>query len=93
MNNATANSTRLAIYNILEYIIIAAFYLFFLFGLAGNHPFSTLFFWANTSPMLQKDENATTPRIIESVRSTTSSEAMPAKIPSSRKSHQLLTPI
>ena len=68
-------------------------YFFSLLGFAGNHPFSTLFFCWNTSPMLQKEENATTPKSIEIVRSATSNDATTDRIPSNRKSHQLFTPM
>lgn len=64
----------------------------FLLGLAGNHPFSTLLHCWKTSPMLQNEENATTPNKIETTMDDTSIEAMQKMMPANRKSHQLFTP-
>ena len=64
----------------------------FLLGLAGNHPFSTLLRCWKTSPMLQNEENATTPNKIETTVDDTSMEAMQKMMPANIKSHQLFTP-
>ena len=71
----------------------SSLYYFLFLGLAGNQPFSTLFFCWKTSPMLQKEENATTPKSIEIISSETNNDAMADSMPSKRKSHQLFTPM
>src|ERR1035437_2801545 len=65
---------------------------FFLFGLAGNHPFRTRSFCWNSSRMLQKDENANTPVSDDNKMFDKRTDAAIPPIPASRNIHQQRVP-
>ena len=65
---------------------------FFRFGLAGNHPLSTLFFCWKSSSIDQKHENANAPSRVETIVLATSKEAANVPVPTSAKAGQQPVP-
>ena len=65
---------------------------FFRFGLAGNHPLSTLFFCWNNSSMLQKSEKARVANMVETMKSSINKDAATAAIPDAANAGQHLVP-
>ena len=61
-------------------------------GPSGNHPFLTRSFCWYNSRMLQKDEKAVTPSIVEAIRLSTMNDKTQNTTPAMRNIHQHLTP-
>lgn len=63
-----------------------------LFGFLGNQPFKTRSSCSKTSLIDQNEEKANTPQIVEPNIFSINKEAIAAKIPPTKKSHQLFVP-
>ena len=61
-------------------------------GPSGNQPLSTRRFWWISSNMLQNDEKAVTPRIVDAIRFSTISDNAQNAMPATRNIHQHLVP-
>ena len=61
-------------------------------GPSGNHPFSTRFFWWINSKMLQNEEKAVTPSIVDAIRFSTMIDSAQNTMPATRNIHQHFVP-
>ena len=61
-------------------------------GPSGNQPFFTRCFCSNNSPMLQKEEKAVTPNMVDAIRFSTMIDKTQNTMPATRNTHQHLVP-